>query len=138
MLRVKEAVKSVACKVMNAAIAELRTMKSIPENKPMDLDISCNGSWQRRGCTSLNGFVSIISMDTGKVLDVEPMSRFCRACEIHKKYREPDPIKYQILQRNHTCKANFSGLAPNMEVTGAKKKYFKDRLCSTIHDTRNI
>ena len=40
------------------------------------VSISCDGTWQKRGFTSLNGAVIIISTDTGKVLDVEVMSRY--------------------------------------------------------------
>ncbi|GFX41143.1 hypothetical protein TNCV_2218411 [Trichonephila clavipes] len=33
--------------------------------------ISVDGTWQRRGYTSMNGCVAAISVDTGKVLDIE-------------------------------------------------------------------
>ena len=46
----------------------------------MDTSVSCDGSWQRRGCSSLNGVVTAISMANGKVLDIEPVSRACKAC----------------------------------------------------------
>ncbi|GIY05114.1 hypothetical protein CDAR_120891 [Caerostris darwini] len=32
--------------------------------------VSVDGAWQRRGHTSLNGCVAVLSMDTGKVLDL--------------------------------------------------------------------
>ncbi|GFU87140.1 hypothetical protein TNCV_4927881, partial [Trichonephila clavipes] len=34
-------------------------------------------TWQRRGYTSMNGCVAAISVDTGKVLDIEVMSFYC-------------------------------------------------------------
>ncbi|GFX89419.1 integrase catalytic domain-containing protein [Trichonephila clavipes] len=39
--------------------------------------ISVDGTWQRRGYTSMNGCVAAISVDTGKVLDIEVMSSYC-------------------------------------------------------------
>ena len=32
--------------------------------------VSCDGTWQRRGFSFLNGCVTAISMDTGQILDV--------------------------------------------------------------------
>ena len=33
----------------------------------------CSRTWQRRGFSSLNGCVTAISMDTGTILEVEPL-----------------------------------------------------------------
>ena len=33
----------------------------------------CSRTWQRRGFSSLNGCVTAIGMDTGKILEVEPL-----------------------------------------------------------------
>ena len=53
----------------------------------VDTSVSCDGSWQRRGFSSLNGFVSAISMDSGKIVDIEPMSRYCRQCVTNETLR---------------------------------------------------
>jgi len=37
--------------------------------------------------------------------------------------KHSDPVKYEILQKNHKCNANYNGSAPNMEVTGAKTMF---------------
>lgn len=118
---IRDVVKQVAIDIMKDSVNDLRVKHSIPEGGNLDTAISCDGSWQRRGYSSLNGFVSVISMESGKVLDIEPMSRFCHGCENQKRYRATDPIKYNILQKSHHCKANYSGSAPSMEVSGAKK-----------------
>ena len=89
----------------------------------VDIAVSCDGSWQKRGHSSLNGFVSAISMDSGKIVDIAPMSRFCRSCSNNKKFKRVDPIKYDILQKNHRCTANYVGSAPAMEVTGVKQMF---------------
>nr|XP_042909898.1 uncharacterized protein LOC122271719 [Parasteatoda tepidariorum] len=68
--------------------------------------ISVDGTWQRRGYSSLNGCVSAISIDTGKILDVEVMSQYCRICSKGNK------------SSDHIC-ANYKGSAGNMEVVGA-------------------
>ena len=46
----------------------------------VDTSASCDGSWQRRGYSSLNGVVTAMSMANGKVLDIETMSRAYKTC----------------------------------------------------------
>ena len=48
-------------------------------------DISADGSWQKRGFTSLNGFVTIICLLTGKCLDFAAMCKPCKSCETWEK-----------------------------------------------------
>ena len=54
-----------------------------------DIGVSVDGSWQRRGFVSLNGTVAAISMDNGKLIDVEIMQRFCKPCQPHKEKLTP-------------------------------------------------
>ena len=47
----------------------------------VDISVSCDGTRHRRGFSSLNGTVACISMDIGKVLDIEianPVSQMHR------------------------------------------------------------
>ncbi|GFW34976.1 uncharacterized protein TNCV_979141 [Trichonephila clavipes] len=54
---------------------------------------------------SLNGCVSIISIDTGKILDLEVMTEYCKMCELNVKCE-------------HVC-SNYKGSSGNMEAVGA-------------------
>ena len=47
----------------------------------------CDDSWHRRGHSSLNGVVTVISMKNGKVLDVEAMSRVCKGFSLNEELR---------------------------------------------------
>ncbi|GFS85759.1 uncharacterized protein TNCV_1663021 [Trichonephila clavipes] len=60
-----------------------------------DLAVAVDGSWQKRGFSSKNGLVTVTSVDTGKVIDVEVFSKHC-IC----------PNKAKHLQN---CKRNFEG-----------------------------
>lgn len=40
-----------------------------------DIPVAIDGTWQKRGHTSLNGVVTATSFDTGKVIDVSVMSK---------------------------------------------------------------
>ena len=60
-----------------------------------------------------------MSSDTGKVLDVEVMSRYCDACVVHEKLKLTAPAKYDRYQLSHECGINHGGSAPAMEKDGA-------------------
>ena len=115
----------------------LEAATDLQKENIVDVPISADGSWQRRGYSSMNGFVSAISMDTGKIVDIEPMSRFCKVCSQHQSLRKSNPKSYEIWKARHaaTCKANYKGSAPNMEVEGAKRIFSRSE-CKGLRYTK--
>ena len=87
-----------------------------------DIGVSVDGTWQRRGYSSLNGVVVAISIDTGKILDLEILTRYCRQCEIQNKLLKDNIEALNAWKENHKgdCKLNHNGSAPAMEAAGAK------------------
>ncbi len=83
--------------------------------------VSADGTWQRRGYLSLKCVFACMSINTGKVLDIEPMSTYCKVCTSNEMIKESDPDKYQSVKADHHCKANYHGSAPNMEAVGVKR-----------------
>lgn len=45
------------------------------------ITVSGDGSWRKRGFSSLFGHVSLIGWFTGKVVDVLVKSKYCKSCE---------------------------------------------------------
>ena len=43
------------------------------DQEVVDVGVSCDGTWQKRGFSSINGVA--ISMDNGKILDVEALNK---------------------------------------------------------------
>ena len=82
--------------------------------------VSCDGSWHRRGHSSLNGVETVISMKNGKTLDVEAMSRICKGCTLNEELRIKDLEVYDIWKSAHICKLNYKESAVNMEPVGAQ------------------
>ena len=74
--KVRDAAKDIAEVSMNASAAEL--CKGSPETT--DIGVAVDGTWQRRGYSSMNGVVVAMSVVSGKVVDIERLSRFCKAC----------------------------------------------------------
>ena len=58
---------------MSDAAAEIRHAQNAENNDIVNCPGSCDGTWQKRGFSSQNGCVAVISIDTGKGLDVEAM-----------------------------------------------------------------
>ena len=88
---------------MKAASDEIREEllgDNFDEDTVVDVDISADGSWQKRGFSSLNGFITIISLLTGKCLSYDAMAKKCKACESWKSKK--DTAEYQQISRKHT------------------------------------
>ena len=71
---VGNAAKLVAETSMNNAVSELKKEST----NVVDTGVTVDGTWQRRGYSSMNGVVVAISVDNGKITDLEPLSRYCR------------------------------------------------------------
>ncbi|GFT76882.1 hypothetical protein TNCV_1817751 [Trichonephila clavipes] len=50
--------------------------------------VSADGTWQRRGHSSLNGCVAVLSIDTGKVVDLEVMSKWCKETVTYQRVQK--------------------------------------------------
>jgi hypothetical protein len=113
------AVKTVAEQTMiNAANKLQKTAMTLT-----DICVSCDGTWHKRGYSSLNGVFSVISTVSGKVLDVEVMSRYCKGCSITQGLQKSDPTAYAQWKNSHICKYNYQGSAGGMESEGAKRVF---------------
>lgn len=106
-----DAVKS---KVLREAVEE---EKKISEEKGQHegLSVSGDGSWRKRGFSSLFGFSSLIGWFTGKVIDIFVKSKYCKECEHWEKKK--DTAEYDEWKNVHenNCQANHSGSAGKME-----------------------
>lgn len=108
-LKVLHASAEAAQESMNNAAKEVKNITRIQKRqRTLDCGVSMDGTWQKRGYSSLNGCVSCISIDTGKVLDLEILSHYCRLCSKRRS----------TVCEDHIC-ANHQGSASNMETVGA-------------------
>ena len=108
---IKTAAKKVAEDTMNDALLELKQKRGVNPTDIIDISASLDGSWQRRVFSSLNGNVAAISMEIGKVIDTEPMSKTCKACKQKEQLQKTDPDAYEAWKANHSCSINYQGSA---------------------------
>ncbi|GBM99922.1 hypothetical protein AVEN_248279-1 [Araneus ventricosus] len=95
--------------------AEVRRLKIDSSNKISSCGVSVDGKWQRRCYSSLNGCATVISIDTGNVLDDEIMSHYCRTCEANGNFRYKN-------KENHEY-SNFVVSSGNMEPVGVYRMF---------------
>ena len=119
------AVKDVAEGIMKEACYEVRSLNTgyTAEDDSIitDTGVTLDGTWQKRGVASYNGAVMAISINTGKILDLEFMSRHCQYCVNIEVYKKDDIVLYDKLKHDHICSINRHGSAPKMEQEGVER-----------------
>lgn len=95
--------QQVSTATMRRAIQE--TLESNDGNN--NIAAAFDGTWQKRGHTSLNGVVTATSLETGKVIDIECLTKYCYGCKTSNA--------------DHECVINFSGYSGGMESEGVLK-----------------
>jgi len=115
--------------------AEEEKQKSIERNEVDGLTVSGDGSWRKRGFSSLFGLVTLIGWYTGKVLDVCVKSKYCKVCEYWKK--KEGTAEYEEVYSAHEpkCDANHQGSAGKMEVDAVIEMF---RRSVKLHNVKYI
>lgn len=123
---------SVVCEVAKESMANAAAeeKQSAGQNT---ITVSGDGTWKTRGHTSLIGACTLIGAETGKVLDIEVMSSYCKVCDSYKGVKFG--LKYKRWLQKHMpfCKKNHSGSAGKMEVDGMLKIFQRSE---TLHGAK--
>ena len=118
--RLRDATDPVREANMSAVASCLR--KDADPDEVIDVMVTCDGTWSKRGHTALFGVVVVTSWETGQVLDVEVLSKWCNQCQ-EKKKECPDTSSAQFLDwcevHQSLCGQNFIGSSGTMEKEGA-------------------
>ncbi|XP_044584531.1 uncharacterized protein LOC123265017 [Cotesia glomerata] len=107
--------KTVAEALMKKAVNQEKKATSENENNN-ELPVSGDGTWQKRGFTSSFGVSSIIGYYTGKILDINIKSAYCKLCEYWKKKRNTVEFEEWYESHENECSANHKGSWGKMEV----------------------
>ena len=65
---------------------------------PLSITVSFDGSWHKRGHTSMYGVAAVIDVLTGLVVDYVVLSKYCHACGMKKTELGTD---YEAFQNWH-------------------------------------
>lgn len=88
----------------------------------LNLKVSGDGSWKKRGFNSLFGVTSLIGNATGKVIDAVVKSSYCKAC---LNWKDTNSDEYKLWYEEHEphCTNNHTGSAGKMEVDAVKEMF---------------
>lgn len=118
----KENVKQLCEAAQTAAhkSTQLAACEASKRLKSSDIRVSVDGTWQRRGFSSKNGVVTVLSVlgkDEGsKVLDTEVLTTYCAGC----RQLDNDKTKLSTIAQHSTdCSVNHQGAPGGMESAGA-------------------
>ncbi|GFV57977.1 transposable element Tcb1 transposase [Trichonephila clavipes] len=73
--------KTISEDSMNAAVHEA----VIANDNNSNIAVAVDGTWHKRGYSSLNGIVCATSVENGKVIDFEALTKYCSSCKGKKK-----------------------------------------------------
>ena len=95
---------------------------SIDEDGYIDITVSYDGTWHKRGFTSHHGVGVAIEVHTGMVIDFEVLSNFCHACALAETKYGADSVDFLSWKAKHEdCEKNFDGSSKAMEAECAKR-----------------
>lgn len=94
-------------------------------NEPLHLTVSGDGTWSKRGFSSLFGVITLIGKYTNKVLDVMIKSSFCKARSL-RNHDDPQELLWQE-ENQENCTINYSGSAGKMEVDGIIEMFLRSK-----------
>ena len=95
----------------------------------VDIAVTTDGTWMKRGFSSLFGVQTAIAWDIHKVVDIEILSRYCLLCSVWQTKRRKGQIsaaEYDTWHQKHAdCQANTTVSLPAMETEAVKKIWQK-------------
>ncbi|KYN26922.1 hypothetical protein ALC57_03697 [Trachymyrmex cornetzi] len=118
--KMSQIIQNVANQLFSYAVVEEKEKTSQANNleDTDELTVSGDGTWKKRGFSSLFGVSSLIGHYSGKVLDICIKSLYCHACKTWENKLESQ--EYEKWHENHVnnqeCHANHVGPSGNMEV----------------------
>ena len=123
---------------MKNAVSEVRNeVNPAAEDEVVDMQIGIDGSWQKRGHSSLNGVCAAVAKTNRKVVDYQVLSKFCRACALWQHRKDKNKIGYEKFLVKHVCDINHFQSSGAMESAGALS-FFLNRWISTMCDIHTI
>lgn len=102
-------------KSMKQAVAQEKVMCE-EKGQTDGVTVSGDGSWRKRGFSSLYGITSLIGWHTGKIVDVLVKSKFCKSCDFWKNKKGTAEYEEWAESHNDNCQMNHAGSSGKMEV----------------------
>lgn len=104
-------------KLCRRKAAEEEQKENEKREKPLlDLHVSGDASWKKRGFSSLEGVTTLIGHYSGKVIDLIVKSSYCAGCNTMKNKKGTEEYDEWFTEHEEVCSKNHEGSAGKMEV----------------------
>lgn len=124
------ATQAVRVKNVQRAAAEEKS-RSVEKRQNDGITVSGDGSWRKRGFSSLFGIVSLIGWMTGKIVDIVVKSKYCKACEFWKSKEGSAEYEEWVQRHAEQCQSSYTGSAAGkMESTSLLKCSNAPKICT--------
>ena len=136
----KEAIDKASRTAREAIVAAYNEVGIIPDSDGiLNIGVSYDGSWHKRGHSSHTGIGVVIDLLTGLPIDFEVLSNFCIKCQFAPPKSGEN---YKDWEENHAknCMKNYDGSANSMEMECAQRIWqrsetkFKFRYTTLLSD----
>lgn len=108
---------------MRDAAAVLRQKHGVGPGQLLDIAVTCDGTWSRRGHVAIHGVIVVISWETGQVLDFTVMTKRCSVCSSKHDTMAAEEFDLWYSSHKDKCEVNHKGSSPAMEQTGATELF---------------
>lgn len=111
--------------VLSIAVNEEKEILQEQGKAENEFTVSGDGTWKKRGFSSLFGVSTLIAKYTGKVVDACVMSSFCAGCNLWKNKKNNDPVGYAgwLADHEENCTRNHTGSSGKMEIDAVVKMF---------------
>ena len=86
---------------MHAASAHLHKLQGVSPDEVINVTVTCDGTWSKRGFTATYGVVVVIAWETGQVLDFQIKSKCCMACALKLNSVDEDSEEFRMWWDGH-------------------------------------
>ena len=103
--------------------APLHSLYDTKPNDIIDVTVTCDGTWSKRGFTALYGVVVVMSWDSGQVLDAVALSKQCNVCKQKESTMDEQEFLEWYAVHEESCNSNYLGSSPAMEAEGTSRLF---------------
>ena len=132
----KDVIEMQATESMNNAAKLEHSLNKDDASTVTECNAMFDGTWRKRGHSSLQGAVTAISAKTGRCLDIKTLNKVCRACSVWAS--KPDDTRKEAWKASHQCSINYTGSAPAMEQEGVKRIFSRSESSRSLQYTGYI
>ncbi|XP_055950897.1 uncharacterized protein LOC129984987 [Argiope bruennichi] len=118
----KDDILEVSRKIVRKKHQELSSAVEENLDDAIDITVSYDGTWQKRGHSSLYGIGIIVDILTGLIIDFEIISKYCPECTTAKRDLGEKSPEFSIWYKTHKsdCSKNYMGSLNSMETKAAE------------------